>query len=92
MLTSALLIFEEPGDQLIYTLSVCLIFVNVYREVRPYAHRMHNIGAFLCQWEILVVVIGVLLIETELVASGSTELGSILIFVNVASVCVIIVS
>ena len=72
-LTSALLWFDDPGQQLIYALSVCLVFVNVYREAQPYAHHMHNTAIHICQWEILVCVIGVLLLETGLVSDNLSE-------------------
>jgi hypothetical protein len=92
MLTSLLLFFENPKWQLIYTLGVCLFFVNVYRECQPYAHKMHNTAAHVWQGQILMCVICVILIDTGLVKAtldSDNYLGWFLILFNLMTLFVI---
>merc|ERR1711998_170077 len=95
LLTSFLLAFSDPRDQLMNALAVCLLFVNVYREAQPYSHHMHNTAAHIAQWEVLMCVIGVILLETDMVSDSLTEqtyLGWFLILFNLFSILVIIFS
>lgn len=70
-------------------LSLTMTLIPNLREIAPYAHLMHNIAAHLCQWEILVVVICVLLKDYHVVEGDTTTLGIILILVNAITIIII---
>ena len=83
---STYIAFQASGEAL---LSLTVTLVYHLREIAPYAHLMHNIAAHLCQWEILVVVICVLLKDYHVVEGDTTTLGIILILVNTITIIII---
>ena len=92
MLTSMLLIFGDPGKQLLYVIVLCLFFVNMYRELQPYNLPQHNVVSYVCQWQILIVAICIMLLETSLVPMDETSVGGVLIALNVSCICLIVSS
>ena len=83
MLTSAPVAFDLLSTTTIYVISVSVLTLVFERECQPYCNPYISAFSYMLHWQILMVVLYLLLLDSEM-ASGAGEIaiGTVLMVTN----------